>query len=223
MKNNTPLPEAVLFDFDGVVVDSFEVHMAAWSAAYFKLFNAQIPPFPTQTHAGKAPIIIAQYFCDCTSDSSKAKELYLLKGEFLHNGTTPPKLLPGLHEILAFLKAKNIPFGVASNATRQFLTNSIAQLKMDFQTYTGVEDYEFPKPHPEAYISLAKKLNINEQKFKNVWVFEDSLAGTEAAKTAGMFPVGILAQHDAAALKEAGSKIVFKNLLEAFKFLKDQY
>lgn len=220
MKNNTTLPTAVLFDFDGVVVDSFEVHMAAWSKAYKQLFSQEIPAFPAQTHAGKAPIIIAEYFCTYAGDSSKAEELYLLKGDYLHNGTTPPNLLPGLHEILAFLKTNNIPFGVASNATRQFLTNSIAQLKMDFQVYTGVEDYKFPKPHPEAYISLAKKLNISDENFANVWVFEDSLTGTQAAKSAGMIPIGIIAQHNTEALKKAGSQMVFEHLLAAYNFLK---
>lgn len=220
MSSNKNLPVAVLFDFDGVVVDSFDVHYNAWSAAFKELFKQDIPPFPSATHAGKAPIVIAEYFCDYVNQPTKAQELYLLKGEYLHSGTTPPNLLPGVHEILSFLKAHNIPYGVASNATRQFLTNSIKQLKMGFSTYTGVEDYENPKPHPEAYVSLARKLGISPSKFKKVWVFEDSLTGTQAAKTAEMIPIGILAQHDAEALKLAGSQMVFKNLLEAFFYLK---
>ena len=158
MSNNTPLPKAVLFDFDGVVVDSSDVHYKAWSSAYLELFKMQIPPFPSLTHAGKAPIVIAQYFCDGINQPGKAEELYLLKSAHLHVNEQAPNLLPGLHEILTFLVENNIPYGVASNATRQFLTNSIRQLKMDFSIYTGVEDYVNPKPHPEAYISLAKKL-----------------------------------------------------------------
>lgn len=221
MSSKTQLPKAVLFDFDGVVVDSFEVHFAAWTTAYFELFQKQIPPFPSQTHAGKAPIVIAQYFCEGVNQPEKAQELYLLKSEHLHNSPKAPNLLPGLHEILDFLKGKNIPYGVASNATRQFLTNSIRQLSMDFDVYTGVEDYEFPKPHPEAYVSLAKKLNIESTHFADVWVFEDSLTGTAAAKSAGMIPMGILAQHDYEALKAAGSQMVFKHLLEAFHFLNE--
>lgn len=219
MNNNKQLPHAVLFDFDGVVVDSFEVHFGAWTSAYFELFKQQIPPFPSQTHSGKAPIIIAEYFCQVMNQPEKAAELNLLKSKHLHEGLKAPNLLPGLHEILSFLKANNIPYGVASNATRQFLTNSIAQLKMDFEIYTGVEDYVYPKPHPEAYVSLAKRLNIPEEKFSNVWVFEDSLTGTIAAKSAGMIPIGILAQHNHDALIEAGSKMVFKNLLEAYHYL----
>lgn len=220
MSNNRELPYAVLFDFDGVVVDSFEAHYNAWSSAYFELFKKQIPPFPSETHAGKAPIIIAEYFCSVVNEPQKAAELNLLKSKHLHEGTNTPNLLPGLHEILHFLKSNNIPYGVASNATRQFLINSIERLKMDFETYTGVEDYLHPKPHPEAYISLAKKLNIPEEKFSRVWVFEDSLTGTTAAKSAGMIPIGILAQHNTESLLQAGSKMVFKNLLEAFHFLK---
>jgi beta-phosphoglucomutase len=220
MSNNRPLPKAVLFDFDGVVVDSSDVHYKAWSSAYLELFKVQIPPFPSLTHAGKAPIVIAQFFCDGINQPGKAEELYLLKSEHLHVSEQAPNLLPGLHEILFFLVENKIPYGVASNATRQFLTNSIRQLKMDFSIYTGVEDYVNPKPHPEAYISLAKKLNVQDSDFGETWVFEDSLTGTKAAKLAGMIPIGILAQHNTEALKKAGSQLVFKHLLDALNYLK---
>ncbi len=56
------LPKGFLFDFDGVVVHSFESHGAAWSSAFKELFNQDIPPFP-KSYAGKSPMIIAAYFC----------------------------------------------------------------------------------------------------------------------------------------------------------------
>lgn len=215
-------PKAVLFDFDGVVVDSFKAHYGAWSNAFFELFGTQISPFPSQTHAGKSPILIAEYFCEQINKKESAQDLYDLKGELLHKGTIVPELLPGVHEVQGLIAKEGIPYGIASNATRQFLTNSIQQLSIDFSVYFGVEDYDFPKPHPEAYIKLAKTLNVQESDYEQTWVFEDSLTGTTAAKEAGMFPIGILTQYTEAELRLAGSKMVFPTLFEAYTYLKTQ-
>lgn len=83
-----------------------------------------------------------------------------------------------------------------------------------------MEDYEKPKPDPEAYIRLAKALGFSKIDFKDLWVFEDSLTGTTAAKLAGMVPIGILTQFSEQELKKAGSKMVFPTLLEAYQYLK---
>lgn len=82
-----------------------------------------------------------------------------------------------------------------------------------------MEDYEKPKPAPEAYITLANALGFKQNDFKDIWVFEDSLTGTKAAKLAGMVPIGILTQYSENELKQAGSKMVFPTLLEAYQYL----
>jgi beta-phosphoglucomutase len=213
-------PKAILFDFDGVVVDSFDAHYGAWKSAFKELFNKNISLFPHQTHAGKSPMLIAEYFCEQINKTEQTNDLFLLKGTHLHKGLLPPNLLPGVHEITEYLLINQTPYGIASNATKKFIKNSINQLSLVFDTFMGVEDYKFPKPHPEAYISLAKKLNISTQDFNNTWVFEDSITGTEAAKSAGMIPIGILTQYTEQELINAGSQLVFPTLLEAFQFLK---
>ena len=130
-----------------------------------------------------------------------------------------PSLLPGVVEFENLLTEKNIPYGIASNATKQFLKNSIRHLELNFKTVYGVEDYEKPKPSPEAYITLAKALGFKPSEFYELWVFEESLTGTAAAKSAGMIPIGILTQYSAIELKEAGSQMVFPTLKEAYEFL----
>lgn len=58
-----------------------------------------------------------------------------------------------------------------------------------------------------------------KQENNGVWVFEDSLTGTTAAKLAGMIPIGILTQFTEEELKKAGSAMVFPTLLEAYQYL----
>ena len=213
------LPKGFLFDFDGVVVNSFKSHGNAWSSAFRELFNQEIAPFP-KSHAGYSPMLIAEYYCSVIGEEKRAEELFLLKDKHLDVHFTAPTLLPGVREITAFLSEEKIPYGIASNATKQFLKNSVQHLNLNFKTVFGVQDYEKPKPHPEAYITLAKALGFATNDFKDVWVFEDSLTGTTAAKLAGMIPIGILTQYSESELKEAGSVMVFPTLLEAYQFLK---
>jgi beta-phosphoglucomutase len=219
MKNKFTLPAGVLFDFDGVVVDSFDSHYGAWKAAFLKLFKTEIPEFPHDKLAGKSPYIIAEYFCNTVRQPEKSVAFFKLKGEYLHNSTNPPHLLPGVVEIQTFLSNKNIPHGIASNATRLFVKNSVSQLKLGFTTLFGLEDYTHPKPHPEAYLTLARTLNIAKDNYPNTWVFEDSIPGTQAAIDAGMVPIGILTLHTEETMFKAGSYLCFPTLLEAYHYL----
>jgi beta-phosphoglucomutase len=219
MNKSIPFPKAVLFDFDGVVVDSSEVHHKAWGKAFYEIFGNSIPKFPTKTHAGKAPILIAQYFCDYAKQSKKAQMLNDLKAKYLHASSNAPKLLPGIKELTTFLALNNIPFGIASNATRQFISNSIKQLELNFKTFTGVEDYKYPKPHPEAYLSLANRLNVSSKDLSKTWVLEDSSTGIMAAKEGNLIPIGIKSHLPESVLIKAGSLMQFNNPLEVFNYL----
>tara|TARA_B110000208_G_scaffold49588_1_gene65406 strand:- start:63 stop:710 length:648 start_codon:yes stop_codon:yes gene_type:complete len=211
-------PKGFLFDFDGVVVDSSISHGAAWESAFRELFQQQIAPFP-RSHNGKSPMVIAEYFCTVIGEEKRTKELFLLKDKHLDIYFKVPKLLPGVREFTSYLSKEKIPYGIASNATKQFLKNSVLHLTLDFPIVFGVQDYVKPKPAPEAYITLAKALGFQKENFEDLWVFEDSLTGTTAAKLAGMLPIGIMTQFSEEDLKEAGSVLVFPTLLEAYQYL----
>lgn len=210
-------PHAVLFDFDGVVVNSFEVHYKAWSEAFYEIFNKELGDFPEGLE-GKSPIQISESLCQIGGNASLASKLYDVKGNKLHASNVPPKLLPGVRELVELLKEYKIPYGIASNATKQFIFNSIKQLNIDFDVFFGVEDYIHPKPNPEPYIKLAKELGVSELNFANVIVFEDSITGATAAIKAGMIAIGIETQHSASQLINGGCKHSYPNLLAAKQF-----
>jgi len=214
------LPKGFLFDFDGVIVDSNESHNSAWTSAFKELFKTEIAPFP-KSLSGKSPMIIAEYFCSVIGKKNQTEDLYHLKDEHLDKYFTVPKLLPGIREITQFLSEEKIPYGIASNATKQFLKNSVHHLDLNFPVVFGLQDYVKPKPAPEAYISLAKALHFTEKDFKDIWVFEDSLTGTNAAKLAKMMPIGITTHYSAEELKEVGSVLTFSTVLEAYEYLRE--
>ena len=217
-----PFPKAVLFDFDGVIVDSLACHHSAWKSAFKDIFNKEACPFPEATHAGKAPYHIAEYFAEYGGDVSKASALNDLKKRHLATTAVRPKLLPGVEEMQTFLDEKNIPYGIASNAYTSFLENTISQLSLNFEVYMGVDKFEKPKPSPVPYITLAKHLGVQEKDFSETLIFEDSLTGMRAARDSGMFPIGVLTQYTEKELIENGAKLVFPTLLEAYQTLKKQ-
>lgn len=223
MKNKLDFPKAALFDFDGVVVDSFSTHFAAWKQAYKELFNLDELNFPHKELAGKSPVLISKYICEQIGQADKYLDYFNLKSELLHNSQIPPTLLPGVKEIQQYLQTQNIPHGIASNATREFVKNSVQQLELGFTTTFGVQDFKKPKPDPEAYITLAKALDISSEDYNKTWVFEDSITGTEAAKQAGMVPIGILTMNSEEVMKKAGSQLCFPTLLEAFQYLQKNF
>jgi len=223
MQNNDSFPSGFLFDFDGVIVDSFDSHFRAWNQAHFELFSSYIETFPHEKLSGKSPHVIAQHFCDEAGYPEKGNALFDLKGACLHASTVPPKLLPGVVEIQEFLAVKKAPHGIASNATRTFVKNSITQLNLGFTTFFGLENYTNPKPDPEAYITLAKALHIPKEEFGTAWVFEDSITGTKSALAAGMIPVGILTMNSKEQMLAAGSKFTFPTLLEAYEYLSESF
>ena len=212
-----PFPKAILFDFDGVVVDSVKTHMAAWTSAFKEIFKKDICPFPEATHAGRAPYQIAAYFAEFGGDATKGPELNDLKQAHLLQTTQHPDLLPGIREIETFLQGEFIPYGIASNAYTDFLANTVKHLDLQFPVYMGVDKFEKPKPDPEAYITLAKALGVKEEDFSSTIIFEDSLTGIRAAKASGMVPVGVLTQYTEEELLANGAYKVFPTVLEAYQ------
>ena len=212
-----PFPKAVLFDFDGVIVDSVKCHMSAWTSAFKEIFNKDICPFPHDTHAGKAPYQIANYFAEFGGDIAKGAELNKLKQAHLLETKTPPDLLPGVNELQKFLADNNIPHGIASNAYTAFVENSVRQTGAGFKVCMGVDKFDKPKPSPIPYLTLAKHLNVQDEDFKQTLIFEDSLTGIKAAAATGMVAVGLTTQYTEEQLLANGAAKVFPTLLEAYQ------
>ncbi|MGY5352594.1 HAD family hydrolase [Wenyingzhuangia sp. IMCC45533] len=214
-----PYPKAVLFDFDGVVVNSVKTHGAAWSTSFRQIFDKEICPFPHATHAGKAPAVIAEYYATFGGDKSKGSELEKLKEEHLKQTvvTTPPDLLPGAFDLEAYLTEKDIPHGIASNAPTSFVKNSVKETGIGFTVCMGVDQFSEPKPSPIPYLTLAATLGIKEEDFPETIIFEDSLTGIKAAAQTGMVAVGMLTQYTEEELLANGAVKVFPTLLEAYQ------
>lgn len=191
MQNQTELPAAVIFDMDGVLVNSNPFHLAKWVDFLNRhqiRFNAEELP---ELILGKRNDTAFRYFFgpDITRAESKALSEEL-EAVFRKAFRPHAKPLPGLNALIRECSAAGVPMAVASSAMRKnidFVVEAIGYRPYFRATVSG-DEVTHPKPDPEIYLKAAEYLGINPA---DAVAFEDSFVGIGAVKNAGMKCVAI--------------------------------
>ena len=179
--------KAIIFDLDGVLVDSKEIHFNALNLAlksinekYAISIDEQASTYEGMTTKSKLDIL--------THTKGLPKELHeyvwRLKQEYSSTMFESLSIDNELVSIFKYLKENNILVGVASNSIRKTLTNCLQALGI--WRYIDIslsnEDVNNPKPNPEIYNKCMTMLGVIPE---NVIIFEDSNIGRQAAKDSG--------------------------------------
>ena len=204
-----------IFDFDGVIADSMSLHLKTWTEAYHKTFDKEINN--ATRLAGMSSEKIATILCEENKDLSKVHKLISLKKTLMKKKYPNIELLPGAKTTIKKLKALNIPVGICSNATGEFIEQVLSNNNLSVDTLVSIESTNTPKPHPGPYLLAAKNLGFSVNQLKEVAGFEDSRHGMRAIKEAGLFGVGILSLQKKDELISCGAKKIFLSLAEAIK------
>jgi len=186
---------ALIFDMDGVLVDSNAAHCEAW-IAYNRRFGLETTESMIGRMYGRRnDQIVRDYFGSELSDEEVGRRG--ADKERLYRAMIEPRLelmlVPGLRPFLA--RYRQAPMAVASNAEPEnvsFLLDR-AGLREFFRVVVDGHQVSRPKPDPEIYLYAAQGLEVAPE---NAIVFEDSLSGVEAARAAGMRVVGLLTTLD---------------------------
>lgn len=215
MNNYTIKPIAIVFDFDGVIIDSLNLHVLAWQKATQELCNKTFELQEIYAQLDKSPELIAKYLAQ--NDENIAQKIVQRKKNILldYKNIVMP-IFPGVWESFRFLQDHEIPFAIGSNAPKAFITNTLQSLGLEVPVVCGREDVQNAKPDPEIFILCAQKLAINPCDYDKILVFEDSIHGIIAAKRASMIPIGISTRHTIKELKDAGAVIVCAHLRDAY-------
>jgi len=185
--------KAFIFDLDGVIVDTAKYHYLAWQKIAAEL-GIEFTPEHNEELKGVSRVrsldIILELGKINASQSDKDKWLAQKNADYLSYlvNMDESEVLPGVMHILKFLKEQNQPIalGSASKNARPILekTKTISY----FDAIIDGNDVTHAKPDPEVFLQAAKALGIaNEDSI----VFEDSVAGIQAANIAKMTSVGI--------------------------------
>lgn len=190
--------KAVLFDFDGVIVQSESFHLQAWQKAIEAILGTKLSWDELLKLKGRSSRQIVKDICEKFHAPQKQQALFEYKSKALvtlNQGELAP-LTAGIRAFWAYLDQCSIPFGVASNAPSYFVKSTLRNHKLAAQVVLGYEDYQNPKPSPEPYLKCARELGVSLTDHPSVMVFEDSLHGLAAAKKAGMMAIGVTTGHD---------------------------
>lgn len=193
--------KAVIFDVDGVLVDTVPYHFEAWR----RMFEEEGVKFDFDDYVQKVnglprdagiknmlPLVIPVKL----KNLAGKKQSYFLEAF----NDKPPLPMEGVLPFLNFLRQKKILTVAASsskNAPYVLQKLGIAGL---LKSVTSGNDFKKPKPDPEIFLTAAKKAGVNPE---NCVVVEDALSGVRAARRGGMYSVGLLTSNDLQIVDEA--------------------
>ena len=201
----------VIFDFDGVIVDSHAAHMKAWKAFLLtkgKAFSDAELSFVRE--GAKREEILRRFLGELTPEqiASYGAE----KDKLFQASARELKLVPGFTEFLLQLDSAALPSAVATSGSRSRVEQTLKTLNLckRFRAVVTGNDVERGKPDPDLFLLAAQALQIDPGR---ILVCEDAVAGVLAAKSAGMKCVGIAANGRESLLKQAGADLVVKDFV----------
>lgn len=176
---------AVLFDLDGVVIDTTELHYRVWED--FGRAHGHVPTRDEllATNGRRSAETIRGWLGAHLDDVAVAK-LSAACDEMVTRRlrTDPLSAVPGVQEYVAALAAAGVPRAVATSATPINTQVALERVGLAgrFDAIVTAGDVRLGKPNPEAYLKAAAALGVPPERCV---VFEDSLAGLQAAQAAG--------------------------------------
>ncbi len=189
--------KALIFDMDGTIVDNMQVHTAIWLEL---LADYGITMTPLQFQAATAGNTNSQLLRSLLNPQMSDAELAAIahEKETRYRERFRPFLRPmaGLEALLQQAQQANMILAVATAANEpniEYVLDGL-NLRHYFATVVGADDVARGKPEPDLFLLVAERLKLVPE---TCLVFEDSLAGLEAAHRAGMQAVAITTSHAA--------------------------
>jgi beta-phosphoglucomutase len=211
--------KAILFDFDGVLVQSMEDHFRGWQKA-LKRHGIELTPdelymMEGQGVKGVANEIGRKYHLsvEATGEILKDKQKYYDKIKKLRH-------YPNLLDVLSWAADKDLKLGIVTGGTRLRVLEALDSFGIQeyFQTIVTSEDVSETKPSPQPYLLAANQLNIE---VGDCIVIENAPLGIRSGKAAGMRVIGITTTLNSHQLREAD--VVVRNFTDLLRTLKKLY
>ncbi|NHN26710.1 beta-phosphoglucomutase [Flavobacterium jejuense] len=182
-----------IFDLDGVIVDTARYHFLAWQRLASQL-GIEFTPEHNEQLKGVSRVRSLDLILELgnieASQEDKNKWLVQKNTEYLSyiEEIDQSEILPGILTVLNYLKEhkQNIVLGSASKNARPILEKT--SIIHYFDAIVDGNDVTNAKPDPEVFLQGAKKINATPT---NCIVFEDSVAGIQAANSANMISIGV--------------------------------
>lgn len=204
--------KGVVFDLDGVIVDSHPLHKQAWRAFLTSLGKEVSEADLDFIFEGRKRREILIHFLGELSESDI--QLYgNKKDEFFRQASADLKPIEGSLEFIKNVRqADELPMAIATSASRQRAQWTLEQLGLAecFGVVVSGDDVDLGKPNPAIYRMAALRLSLSP---KFLLAVEDSVSGVRSAVSAGFRCIAIAPNENTSPLMEAGADRVVPTLM----------
>lgn len=203
--------QALIFDLDGVLVDSEALHRETWIAALTAM-SIEVPAAEADFFHGRTGEQVIEWIHrrGGAGDAFDPERLIQLKREaYAQRMHTDLTAVPGVDAFLRSSKGA-IKLGLVSSAKLRLIGQIMLRFNWRnvFEALVGAEHVEKVKPHPEPYLHAAQRLRVEPAE---MLVFEDSAVGVESARVAGARVCGVATTLTPNQLHALGATWVIKN------------
>jgi sugar-phosphatase len=178
--------QAVIFDMDGLLIDSEPLWRRAEKAA-FKTVGFEISDEQMYEFMGtKLTEVVAHWYSKYPWEGPSQKDIEtLIVNKLIALVKSEGSMRPGVHHALDVCKRAKLPLAIASSSSNEIISTVVDSLKIRnyFEYIYSAEHEPFGKPHPGVFITTAGLLGVSP---RDILVLEDSPSGVLAAKAAKM-------------------------------------
>ncbi|MBK5278219.1 MAG: beta-phosphoglucomutase [Bacteroidia bacterium] len=185
--------KAIIFDLDGVIVDTAQYHYLAWKRLA-KEYGLDLTLDQNELLKGVSRMRSLEIILDLGGISLSKEEMERIankkNGWFVEylNEMTPEEIFPGVRDMLRSIRANGLRVALASSSKNANKVVRLLNIENEFDAIVDGTMIVNSKPDPEIFLLAAKKLSVDPA---SCVVFEDAEAGVEAALAAGMKCVGV--------------------------------
>ena len=190
--------QGVIFDLDGVIVDTARFHFTSWKTIASE-WNYQLKIEDNERLKGVSRMDSIKKIAEWAEIQVSTEELQHAanrKNEIyleLCSKLTPEDILPGIFELIKMLKASEVMIALGSaSKNARFVLNKLGLLTI-FDVIVDGNDVSKSKPNPEVFLKATKKMNLLP---RDCVVLEDAPAGIKAALSANMKVIGLGDSHE---------------------------
>lgn len=200
MKNHSI--SAVLFDLDGVLIDSPHIHVDSW-VQVFRPYGIEIPPRELHINEGRKSLDIARRIVREYNLQLEDNTLIALieRKREIYRENAPRGMRHDAQIAVTGVKKLGWKVGLVSGSV---IENVLMALSSDeqilFDTMVTAGDYKYGKPHPEPFLTACKNLAAEPQ---NCIAVENAPLGIKSAKSAGLKVIALTSTLSASELKQA--------------------
>lgn len=202
----------ILFDMDGVVIDSEKLHLKAMDQSLVKN-NIVYDKSILEDYVGRSDESFYQYIFDNVDNSIEVEDLIKDKNNFFEELLKELEYVEGFTDFIQLAKQNNIKSGLVTSSSRFSVgkVDEVLNMTPYFEVIVSEEDTQKHKPHPDPYILGLVRFSADKTK---TLVIEDSVNGIISGKAAGCVVAGLTTSFDAEVLLDAGADFVAGSFTE---------